>query len=121
MVQVFERRGNNELSQSSSSYPTVGRLIGALVVCLVLLWGCSDELYVRCDLEEGSECRTGQNVSCVETQNFQCKHRVCARYQGSEPFCTRPCESDADCSSGSCESFPFQAGTKYCVERTDIQ
>lgn len=95
-------------------------LVGALLALAVTLTACGDDLYASCDLEPGSRCGTPDaNVSCVEEQNLQCDTRICARYKGSEPFCTTTCQSDGDCVAGKCIQFPFGSGTSYCVEETD--
>lgn len=96
--------------------------VGALLALTVTLTACGDDLYASCDLEAGSLCADPEsNVSCVEEQNLQCETQICARFKGSQPFCTTTCESDGDCVAGKCRQFPFGSNTSYCVEDVDIE
>jgi hypothetical protein len=97
-------------------------LLGAILAAAMSLSACSNDLYASCTLEEGTACtsaKPGVSVSCVEEQNLQCETQICARYKGSEPFCTTTCEVDGDCVAGVCRTFPFGSTTGYCVEETD--
>lgn len=98
----------------------VSLFCGALLALALSLTGCSDDLYASCELEPGSDCAEDENVSCVERQNLQCETQVCARFKGSEPFCTTTCEVDGDCVAGVCREVVFGDSTKYCVEETDV-
>ena len=91
----------------------------AVLALGVALAGCGDDMYAGCSLEKGTLCADGENVSCVEEQNLQCETQVCARYKGSNAYCTTTCESDGDCVAGTCHQFPLGSDTKYCVENTD--
>jgi hypothetical protein len=94
---------------------------GALLALAVTLTACGDDLYASCDLEEGSLCGDPEaSVSCVEEQNLQCDTQICARFKGSQAFCTTTCQSDGDCVAGKCRQFPFGSETSYCVEETDV-
>lgn len=102
-------------------------LLGAVLALGLGAAGCSNDLYASCELERGTPCAAqgegGQKVSCVETQNLQCDTKICARYEGSEPYCTISCEVDGDCTAGVCRTFsPFDKSgnpVRYCVEDTD--
>lgn len=92
--------------------------------------GCASDLYAPCELDPGSsdpqiracaaEEEGDSRKSCVIKSQIQCDTRVCARYRSSDPFCTARCESDADCTAGSCREFVYQSGEKYCVESVDL-
>ena len=97
-------------------------LVGAALALLLGASACTDDLYASCSLEAGSRCEdpSQTNISCVEEQNLQCETQVCARYEGSDPYCTTTCEVDDDCTAGVCRIFsPFGSSTGYCVEETD--
>lgn len=87
-----------------------------------MLSGCTDDLYASCELEPGSRCAgssESEMMSCTEEQNLQCETKICARFEGSEPYCTQTCEVDGDCVGGVCREFPFKSGKRHCVESTD--
>jgi len=97
--------------------------IGLGVVSLALLVGCADDLYAPCTLDPSSPDLAIQvcgdrtkELSCAVDNYVQCETRVCARYSGSSPFCTKRCADDSDCPAGRCLEFPFQSGKQYCVE-----
>lgn len=91
-----------------------------IAMCFLLV-GCADDMYSSCTVDEGSACASdSESVSCVEDDNSDCDSQVCARYQGSDPFCTTPCSSDGDCVAGECIRIELQgSSTKYCVEDQD--
>lgn len=102
----------------------------ALALALLVLSGCNDDLYAPCDLEEDDgdplvrECAAPpvntEGKSCSVT-SLQCDTRTCARYNSSEPFCTKRCNTDADCGSvGVCKEFVFQSGERFCVETSKL-
>lgn len=104
----------------------VGRYVKAVAGWLVLCAmasGCGPDVYATCDLDPASEevfqrecARNDIERSCAVENFVQCDTRVCARYNGSQPFCTSRCTSDADCGEGGrCEEFVLQTGQKYCV------
>jgi hypothetical protein len=92
---------------------------------LALMTGCADDLYAPCDLDVNSPDQAvaacgsndGPARSCVVDNQIQCDTRSCGRYQGSDPFCTRQCQSDGDCPGGVCTELVFQSGVKYCVQQ----
>lgn len=102
-------------------------VLGAL---LLVGSGCASDLYAPCELDPGSSdpqiraCAAEEEgearKSCVIKSQLQCDTRVCARYRSSDPFCTARCQSDADCTAGSCREFVYQSGEKYCVESVDL-
>ena len=104
----------------------VARLAGVFVLAL---WfsGCTDDLYAACTIDpdhpELSACAESGNAqaSCVVEEQLQCETRTCARYQGSEPFCTVECSSDADCPSGVCREFVMLTGVRHCAANTVAQ
>lgn len=101
--------------------PHMYLVLGSVLAVLTLVSaGCGEQLYSSCQLDGDNDCRYEDNVSCVETRNFQCEQRICARYRGSKAFCTQRCESDSECRSGKCKEFPFQAGTKFCVHSKNL-
>jgi hypothetical protein len=70
-------------------------------VSLILLAGCADDLYAPCTLDPSSPdpaiqlCGDrSQDLSCAVDNYVQCDTRVCARFSGSEPFCTKRCTDD---------------------------
>jgi hypothetical protein len=89
--------------------------------------GCNDDLYVSCEFSandpQALECGADNaEYSCAIENSLQCDTRVCARYEGSDGFCTKACAADADCgASGTCREFVFQSGKKYCVEVSKTQ
>lgn len=100
--------------------------LGAL--SLSLLVGCADDLYAPCTLDPSSPdlavqlCGdTSRELSCAVDNYVQCETRVCARYSGSAPFCTKRCSDDSDCPAGRCLEFPFQSGKLYCVENQLVE
>lgn len=96
-------------------------LAGAALALLFGVSACTDDLYASCSLEPNSRCENPEEtgISCVEEQNLQCETQVCARYVGSQPFCTTSCEVDGDCPGGFCRTFGLDASVRYCVEETD--
>lgn len=102
------------------------------VAALACGWaGCAGDLYTPCELDPQSsspthrECAQSgggdenedESVTCAVDNFLPCDTRVCARYEGSDGFCTQTCTSDAECGEGVCEDFnPLQPGTvRYCV------
>lgn len=94
----------------------------ALLSLLSGLWGCGSDLYADCQLDKNSRdqyvqaCATDGDVSCAVENYIQCDTRVCARYEGSTPYCTTTCADDADCVNGTCRELVLQSGRKYCVQ-----
>ena len=90
--------------------------------------GCGDDLYDPCELDASSEdvfvrecAQDTGNRSCSVEGFLQCQTRICARYEGSDAFCTVACQSDADCPAGQCREFVLQTGRRYCVRNEDIK
>lgn len=89
----------------------------ALVVSLLLVAGCGDDTYSECSVDQDSRCASeDDSVSCVEDDNTQCDSQICARYNGSDAFCTVSCTSDDDCMDGECVRIELGDSGKYCVE-----
>lgn len=96
-------------------------LVGAALALLLGASACTDDLYASCSLERDRCGDPGaETLSCAEKNNLQCETQVCARYEGSEPYCTVACEDDGDCTAGVCRVFNFSdSSSAYCVEETD--
>lgn len=92
----------------------------ATAMLVLAIGGCSDDLYASCSIGTNCGGDDEEAVSCVEEQNLQCETQVCARYKGSDAFCTTTCQEDGDCAAGKCRQFPFGSETSYCVEDTDV-
>lgn len=97
-------------------------LVILVAMASLLLVGCADDLYGECTISSGDggeldQCLdTSQSVSCVVTGQLECSTGVCGKYQGSNPFCTTPCQDDGDCPSGQCRQFVLRVeGTSHCV------
>jgi hypothetical protein len=82
------------------------------------LSGCSDDLYTSCRPGDNLDC--GDSEGCVSEPNFQCDTRVCGKFQGSKPFCTRECQSDGDCPDGKCRQFVLGRKTTFCVPSNQL-
>ncbi len=94
-------------------------LLAAVFALALTLSGCGDDLYASCSMD--SRCGNDEDsVSCVEEQNLQCETQICARYKGSDAFCTVTCQSDGDCIAGKCRQVVFGSDTRYCIEETDV-
>lgn len=113
--------------EMKSRHSKLGAVLCGLLalVSLTLMVGCADDLYASCDLDPNSldeavsSCGlndTDALKNCVVENQVQCDTRVCARYESSDPFCTKRCSDDSDCPSGACLEFVFQTGDFYCVE-----
>ncbi len=92
--------------------------IGLALVTAIGTAGCSGDLYTKCNPGENLNCEDGKN--CVSEPNFQCDTRVCAKYQGSQPFCTQSCQSDGECPDGECRKFVLGNEQTYCVDASRI-
>jgi hypothetical protein len=88
-------------------------LIGWVVVAMS---GCSGDLYKSCSTEP-LDC--SQSASCVASPDYECESRTCAIYRDSdavyEGFCTKACDSNAECPDGECRTFVVGTDDKYCV------
>jgi len=58
---------------------------------------------------------TEPDISCVVNESEDCSGNLCARFEGSEPYCTVECTDDSDCLDGSCIEFVPQSDVKHCV------
>jgi hypothetical protein len=54
-------------------------------------------------------------TSCVVTKHPHCTEGVCASHFGSKAFCTRTCQSDADCAANGAFCWAFTETDRYCV------
>lgn len=82
-------------------------LIGGLLFALLGLTGCEDNDLGRCcaypsNHDGGSLPKPqpdgGSTVS--EDPALNCQDLSCVSYQGSQPYCTRPCTPNSSCPSG---------------------
>lgn len=106
------------------------RAISVLMVVMMLGgWGCADDLYAVCNLDPQSpdatqrQCaQSSDSASCAIDNFLQCDTRVCARYNGSDAFCTQACTDDAECGDGACRDFnPLQPNVqRYCVPTAEL-
>ncbi len=92
---------------------TIGTL-GALGVA-----GCEDPAdFESCPLSQSivEACQaddTNSVLTCVVGDHPMCEESICASWEGSEPFCSRACQTVADCPADStCEQ---HLGTQLCV------
>ena len=101
------------------------RAMAVAAIGLALGAGCTEtDLYAPCDLDANSSnpqtrrcAQEGTEYSCAISNYLQCETRTCARFEGSDAFCTLPCGTDDDCApGGKCIEFIIQSGDKYCVE-----
>ncbi len=79
----------------------------------------------------GTEIEMESKASCAVKNFAGCATRVCLVYRGSDPFCSEPCVTKADC-EGSAECRPILGDTVtsaenicertecYCVRKGDV-
>ncbi|MFT7579990.1 MAG: hypothetical protein ACI9MR_001657 [Myxococcota bacterium] len=84
-----------------------------------LLTGCDEEeFFEACPLSESileiCEAESANTtLSCVVQSHPQCVEDICAKWEDSEPFCSRVCAVDTDCPAASaCESY---LEFRFCV------
>ncbi|MBH23119.1 MAG: hypothetical protein CMH57_01410 [Myxococcales bacterium] len=116
----------------TNAHPRLG-LLTAILLTATLLIACGDDFGTECTLpdtevvqlaceetqdentDDGQTARS--SASCVIKNIIECDDRLCAKYRGSQPFCTRTCSADADCpGSAFCAEFVIGTGEKYCVK-----
>ncbi len=80
-----------------------------LALCVA---GCSaEDIGDPCPLSEAIEaaCQEEQDTTtytCVVAEHPSCNEQVCAAWGSAEPFCSRTCETDAECpGSYTCEDY----------------
>jgi hypothetical protein len=65
-----------------------------------------------------AEDAEGTVITCVVESHPMCTDGICASWEGSEPFCSNPCDTDADCPSGSaCLDY---LALSFCVPEASI-
>lgn len=89
-------------------------------IALVLVSGCSDNLYSDCTPSDELGCGAESAASCVAKPVFECDSRICGKFRNSPTFCTKACESDSECSPGICREFVLGTGDKYCVQKRHV-
>ncbi len=91
------------------------------IFAAIVATGCSDDFANSCELPSKvlvacQSDESGANSDCVMDHNMYCNSRLCAIYDGSDPFCSLECKKNVDCPSGSsCAEFFADANTGYCV------
>ncbi len=105
-------------------------LLGLLAMGLAAS-GCGDDFGTECSLPDNdavrAACRSAvdettneeEQSSCVVENIVECDARICARYRGSQPFCTVRCDGPSDTScpqSAFCAEFVIGTGNYYCVK-----
>ena len=75
-------------------------LFGTVLSCAVFL-GCEPEIGSPCDpdkeLVDKLVKQTAGTNNLVSSPKFECSQAFCLSTDGSRPYCTVRCESDADC------------------------
>ncbi len=103
-------------------------LVLLVAILPILLSGCGDDFGQSCTLPPNEfvedacglqDADTGESeASCVVENVIECDSRICARYRGSDSFCTETCSgpNDSGCPSGSeCREYVVGEGKFYCV------
>ncbi len=99
----------------------VGLLLLGCAAALGLESCADDDLFTDCPFSESIEevCEAQASTTdftCVVEDHPFCTEKICARYKGSETFCTRACTTDTDCPGVStCETAPT-LGVSFCVQ-----
>lgn len=95
---------------------------GAMMLVAPALGACAeDDLFSDCPLSNSIQetCESGQastDLTCVVAEHPFCNEKICARYKGSAPFCSRSCSGDADCPGGSGCATVEKLGLSFCVQ-----
>jgi hypothetical protein len=92
----------------------MGRQFGRWALAWVLgsagtgLVACDEQpgLFVACPLSQSilnacAEDAESTFITCVVERHPMCDERICASWEGSESFCSRPCDTDEECPFGS--------------------
>jgi len=83
-----------------------GRLAIGWLLGLILLAGsgCDDDpgLFATCPLSQSilnvcAEDSDSTSVTCIVERHPMCEEQICASWAGSDSFCSRACDVDADC------------------------
>jgi len=82
--------------------------IAAITAITLAAVGCDDRpgLFTECPLSQSilnacAEDSESTFVTCVVESHPMCEEQVCASWEGSDSFCSRVCDVDADCPAGS--------------------
>ena len=104
----------------------VGLWIG-LIAAVLLAVGCVDDFGTACDFpvtpEVEAACGPDRDelgnesvATCVDPINADCESRLCIQHEGSSPFCSEVCDTDADCPSEStCQTGTVTSISGYCL------
>jgi len=120
------------LMRTTTTWPSTATPLLALVAIAALaLSACGDDFGTECSLPDNDAVRAACNggggtdanetstASCVVENIIECDSRICARYRGSQSFCTLRCDSAEDTScpqSAFCAEFVIGTGDFYCVK-----
>ncbi len=98
-------------------------LAGLALLAGVLPFCQSQSLFEPCPLSnsiaEACHAKKGSNTiyTCVVADHPFCNEKICASWEGHEARCTKACQADKDCPSGStCQSY---LNMKFCVRDAD--
>ncbi len=106
-----------------------------LALVTALLFGaCADDYGESCSLPDSAQVQTfceaaendddgARSATCVFTNSPSCDSRICARYIGSEDFCTIECDPEqaGDCPGDSfCQVVPSR-GLAFCVPQEILE
>ncbi|MFT4703078.1 MAG: hypothetical protein ACI81R_000767 [Bradymonadia bacterium] len=88
--------------------------LAALLLVTVFVAGCEDDFAEPCSMpdtalvealcDSGTTGDSSTRATCVFRNNAQCSSRVCARYLGSEDFCSASCDVEPDDPQSNCPS-----------------
>ena len=97
-------------------------LVSMAMIASAMFSACETEpLFIDCPLSPSikTACEMEQEqtdeaeLTCVVAEHPYCLESICASWRGSDPFCSRACEQDADCpADASCQE---HLGALFCV------
>ncbi len=85
--------------------------VGLLLAALALTACDEEDFFMECPLSESiiEVCEAQSDattLTCVVERHPMCDERVCAKWQGSDAFCSRVCTADEECPAGStCQGY----------------
>lgn len=95
-------------------------LLGLVLATFATASACDEpaELFHDCPLSQTLLTACAENsddaeITCAVKQHPMCEQDVCAKWQGSDSFCSKLCTQPSDCPTGSsCEPYLDYA---FCV------